>query len=253
MIIIESGVFPNDDVANFKCAAKRSGINCTEFVQSEIDNIKMDDKDAFYYGSIQTFDIVMTKFPFIKHCCSFPQYQYIKYYPFFREYLLNEILFDVAIEQVNQKMVEQNKAFIRPNSGKKPFSGMVVDFSKENIADIQREFKIHNGTRTIVSSCKRVIREWRAIICEDFIVDINMYSDLTTNLNYEYCPKPLVHYIMGILSNCHYRPDYLFTLDIGELENGEYKMIELNSFSCAGLYTNNFKVIVDKLKKRYII
>ena len=46
-----------------------------------------------------------------------------------------------------------------------------------------------------------------------------------------------------------YQPDKAYTIDVCRLGNGEYKMIEINSFFCASMYGNDYKKVVETVNK----
>lgn len=46
------------------------------------------------------------------------------------------------------------------------------------------------------------------------------------------------------LASTSWRPDPLFMLDVGEVDGGELRVIELNAFSCSGLYACELEPVV---------
>ena len=51
------------------------------------------------------------------------------------------------------------------------------------------------------------------------------------------------------IAKLDWQPDIVYTCDIALLENGDVKVIELNSFSCAGLYACNIEDILIKVSE----
>jgi hypothetical protein len=41
-----------------------------------------------------------------------------------------------------------------------------------------------------------------------------------------------------------YQPDKAFTIDVCKRDDGEYKLLEINSFNCASMYGNDYDAVV---------
>jgi hypothetical protein len=52
-----------------------------------------------------------------------------------------------------------------------------------------------------------------------------------------------------MLDVVEYRPDPAWTVDICELESGELKVVEVGSFSCAGMYASDPEPIVTEINR----
>lgn len=187
-------------------------------------------------------------------------YECVKYYPILKQDnipLLNgegefhtksyvETFIENLVDRLGEK--ESNRLFIRPSSGLKPFTGMVF---------IYNENWWSNDWFWVNSSCKptdmllvakplgyenRVIHEWRFIAADGEIITGSHYSesDYTSEI-----PKEALE--LAIKTAKVYQPDPMYTVDICQTADGKYYVMELNSFSCAGLYGCDFNIVVKKI------
>lgn len=46
-----------------------------------------------------------------------------------------------------------------------------------------------------------------------------------------------------------YTPDKIFTIDIAKMSDNSYKILEIGSFCCAGLYNMDFEKVVNDVDK----
>jgi len=51
------------------------------------------------------------------------------------------------------------------------------------------------------------------------------------------------------MAQLSYEPDPVWVLDICQLKNGSLKIIEVNSFSCSGLYACDMNPIVENVSR----
>ena len=56
----------------------------------------------------------------------------------------------------------------------------------------------------------------------------------------------------NILENVEFRPDPVFVIDICKADDGNFYLLEIGSFSCAGLYACNLEKIVSAVSKAAI-
>lgn len=133
--------------------------------------------------------------------------------------------------------------FIRPNSGKKIFTGTTISkkwFEKE--LQIIKNIPFNNikdNDLILISSYKEIYSEYRLLFYKNILIDWTQYEGEDYSLN-----DDAIDFISKIPS---YFPDILYTLDLVKIENG-FKILELNSFSSAGLYNMDFDKIVKEVK-----
>jgi|ERR1700691_1893400 len=130
-----------------------------------------------------------------------------------------------------------DKIFIRPDSGYKTFTGQVIDKedfdyeinSMNQITGIMPEHLI------IIASFQEIILETRFVIADNKVVSYTTYfwnsDEITSIIVPDECKK-----LALIVAEQEWQADIAYTCDIVIGKNGP-KVLELNSFSCAGLYS----------------
>ena len=125
-----------------------------------------------------------------------------------------------------------HKLFVRPNSVDKLFTGQLIDitdfedFLKSKTDDYNREI--------LVAKPRPIEQEWRLFISNDQIVDgCQYFLDNQFNFQSGY-PEDVSEFVSEVFNNCSWRPHPLFVLDICK-SNGKLRIVELNSYNCAGL------------------
>ncbi len=135
-----------------------------------------------------------------------------------------------------------DRVFIRPNSGKKIFTGTSVGkkwWNKE--LEIVKNFPENNILDTdlvLISSFKEIVKEYRVLMYRNEIIDYSIYNGET----HFYDNKLIKHYC----SKNTYYPDIFYTIDIGIGDNFS-GILEINSFVSAGLYEMDFKKVVSRI------
>lgn len=189
-------------------------------------------------------------------------YECTKYYPILKNAgisLFNEnCIFDTRVntEKCIEKLVEDigelstKRIYIRPSSGLKPFSGMVfiakdpywsTDWSwvqestkEDDILLIARPYEHEN----------RIESEWRFIAAEGEIITGSQYKKEGT-LDYSQSFEQEALELARATAKV-YQPDPMYTVDICKNAKNEFFVMEINSFSCAGLYSCDMKLIVNR-------
>lgn len=141
--------------------------------------------------------------------------------------------------------------FIRPNSGSKSFTGKVIteaNFYSE-IDAMEAMYNLAPEELIVVSTSKKIKEESRFIICGNKAIansryQINGVHKTDTNTS-TICSK----FVDYVLQNQTWTPEEIFTLDVALTENDEPKVVELNSFSCAGWYDCDEEVIIRKVSE----
>lgn len=143
-----------------------------------------------------------------------------------------------------------DKLFIRPNSDHKLFSGGV--FMKGDFYDWYSRVKslIDSGTYvnlsldTLVSVApfKPIDAEWRFFIADRLVIAGSQYrlnGQLKPSININSKALDLAE----LVATNYWQPAPAYVVDIA-LSEGEYKIIEFNTFNCAGFYKCNIKEII---------
>lgn len=144
----------------------------------------------------------------------------------------------------------KSSLFFRPLDGIKSFTGSVI-----SRLDIDRELEIMDQLYNVpaesmimISTPKKLYEESRFLIANREVVDYSRYrreDRLASDHGTDEC---CVMFAEEVIENTPWTPDDLFTLDIALTPDGP-KIIELNSFSCAGWYGMNVERVIKKISE----
>ena len=236
-------------------------------------NFKEDDI-VIFHGSLQLGRRI-EKLPFYPGIyLTLPNYECYNYYGYFGEHLLNSKYLMMGLNDVlrNKYMIFKsldvynnytNRIFIRPSNGYKSFTGQCLTLSNFD-QDFDILTKSYGGldsnTLVLLSQSQEIKNEYRYVVIDGKIISGALYMDKENKGTF----KP--HYDKIADNNKAlkfaeemvklYQPDMAYNIDICELENGEYKLIEINSFCCGSMYGNDYtevvKAVNDLCMKDYI-
>lgn len=185
-------------------------------------------------------------------------YDCTNYYPIFGEALLNEdyVLLprsDVArlIDRLFNKIGDGNNLFIRPNSGYKYFTGQLLHKSTWMRDWDWIESFTSRDTLLVLSSPKQIKQEFRFIVANDKIITGSTYNKIVDSYQQIFKDNSAWVLTQALLNDMpySYSPDPIFVIDTCIDENNKHSIVELNSFSCAGLYNCDLEIIVTEASK----
>ena len=146
--------------------------------------------------------------------------------------------------------------FVRPNSGTKAFTGMVVsavDFDHE----MNALASLHHVTTEellVVSKPKQIVRETRFVIVSGKVVAGSTYGwNGNADIGFEIDPES--RSLAETVAARDWQPDRAYTCDVALVRSQSdsrslvARMVELNSFSCAGLYASDPLAVVQAVSK----
>lgn len=146
--------------------------------------------------------------------------------------------------------LENNSVFLRPNSGTKVFAGLCIpldDFDHE-VNALTQISSVMPDTLVVVSSPKRIEAEFRFIIADRKVVAGSEYRwDNKLDIRTDY-PDAAFKLAQEVAQR-GWQPDPCYTCDVAWLGDDEYRVIEINSFSCAGLYMCDHDAIVKAVSE----
>lgn len=180
-----------------------------------------------------------------------------RYYPRYGDYLLNSeyICLPYGSLRHSKNMIFDvfgDEIFIRPNSGKKVFTGFTIhkdDFDFE-IKALQHTSHIYLDTLCVISSSKVFGKEYRFFVSDGDIVTYSSYS-WNKDEPYTYdAPKEMLDTVIEIANN-DFRPADIFVVDM-TMYQGKPKIIEINSASSSGLYGCDIFEFVNAMGKSAI-
>lgn len=184
--------------------------------------------------------------------CTWENYLCTKYYPKFSEVLFNDNYVMVPYSEINRRKFffyglfgRESMMFIRPDDGDKSFKGGLID-----LQDWDKYYEPSLGDNlAIVASPKNIRGEWRFICSrhgEIIAQSCYRYQGLRTDI--PSAPRGATKLVEQILKVGYY-PDSVFCVDICEDNDGNYWLLELNSFSSAGLYAADKEKIVQRVSE----
>lgn len=168
---------------------------------------------------------------------------------------LNEDLFD---------FFKTDRLFIRPNSGKKIFTGTTVgykwfDKELEVIQSLPSTKGLTPETLVLVSSCKDIVKEARFLVGPDGIIDGSWYNGDGNNLELkqmsDFANEFSFNKIVIDPSTGGFVWEDFFTIDVAQTEKFGLQVVEINSFSSSGLYNMHTPTIIKNIEEyiKYIM
>ena len=134
--------------------------------------------------------------------------------------------------------------FIRPNSGFKTFAGQVINLGTldTDIETLDKLTGVMPETLIMINHTHEIEGEFRFVIADRKVITGSEYrwdGCLDIRIDYpESCFK-----LAELVAQQEWQVDIVYTCDIALTKNGP-KIIELNGFSCAGLYACDLEKVV---------
>jgi len=221
-----------------------------------IENIPFsNDQCVVFQGSLMTSNFIKRHFKFIPGVyCHSENLKCSTYYSHWGKYLLNQDYFMMPLIEVYRKWDEyivdllgdqSGSIFIRPNSGHKTFTGGI--YNKEKLlSEIKLLGDINSSSLdnilAIISSPKKIKKEWRIIIADKKPIASSLYMEDNQFNAKGGCDREAWE-LAEIIAQEPWQPEMCYSIDICKMNN-EYYLLELNSFSCLGLYGCDANAIV---------
>lgn len=249
----------NNDSNVYVCDYDNNFQSLNMFLSRNID----DDNIVIFHGSIEfgrKFD-KMSYYPAIY--LTYDNYECYNYYGYFGDHLLNSDYLMMGLNDVirNKDKIfkyfnKYDKVFIRPSNGFKTFTGQClskINFDDEFNTLIKSYGGIDMNTLVLFANSQDIKKEYRFIIIDGEIISGATYIDENNKgTNKPYCNKPctdknVIDYVKSVKDIYH--PDKAFNIDVCELEDGTFKIIEINSFTCGSMYGNDYDKVVKAMNK----
>lgn len=144
----------------------------------------------------------------------------------------------------------QDTIFIRPDSGIKLFTGHTVKYDEfEFEVNFLETTSVTDESLIWISGNKNFWDETRFVICDDEVVDGSRYATTSglTLIEDKNFPSELWD-VARKVANCRWKPDEVFTVDVCMTVQGP-KIVECNSFNCAGLYACDMEKVVKSVSE----
>lgn len=218
---------------------------------------KYDEKSPLlFFGSIEMTNIV-TRHLYECYPVSYSNhtnYLCSNYMTYFGEYLFNDKYAMVSLNELHRQkrffydtFGKDSYIFLRPDSGQKTFQAKLLEECDFERFYISNDMVRHN--LVIVSTPKNIKWEGRFIVSKyGEIIAHSTYRKEGKILRSSAVPKESIELCKKLLDTGYY-PDSVFCIDICEDDDGNYWLLELNTFSSAGLYNCDKRKIVQEVSK----
>lgn len=145
-------------------------------------------------------------------------------------------------------ILSSDTVFVRPNSGKKIFTGLCIELSDidHEVNGLDRLSSVSDTTMITISKAQDIVGEYRTIIVSDKVVAHSSYiegGDITTT---SIVPPGAIQCAQEYASlGSNEKVDDYLVCDVARLRDGSFKIIELNSISTSDPYSCNLKFYYD--------
>lgn len=210
-----------------------------------------------YYGTLNFAAEVRRKAKWIPGTYYHPtDYDCINYYPKLGKYLLNSDYIMLPWGDVRRKkdflyatLAEDDTIFLRPNSGLKLFTGKLIYKELfDNDLNILGYKDPEPHDLVIAARPRMVMNEWRFVCVNKKIITGSQYRFRQQSLLKENDDQNALNLAEEIAQQ-DYQPAPVWIIDICQTEAGNYYLLEVGCFSCAGLYRCNLEKIVREVSK----
>lgn len=183
------------------------------------------------------------------------------YYPRFGKYLFNENYVMLSYGDLKRRQNflfkqfgsgEHDCIFVRPDSGAKTFTGLVMarNTIDQDMEFIERYSDIPPETLIIVAPAQNTGMEYRFVVSGQKVITGSLYkrgSDLVTDLINK--DHEAFKYAQHVVNNVKFSPDPMWVIDVITDNCGGWAVLEVGCFSSAGLYAADKSKIVNKVKE----
>ena len=179
------------------------------------------------------------------------------YSPIFGDLMLNNEFLMLPWGEIRRRIGRLpfgNRFFIRPDVVTKTFAGRVIDFDNpaDNPEELSRYSPVSDDTLCVMAPVKDILCESRHLIVNKKVITSSQYRynnvlDIRTDVHY------LASDMAEWVADHVWQPDNVYIVDIAVAADGEKspqaKIIEFNTFSCAGLYAMDTHKVVEAVSR----
>lgn len=180
---------------------------------------------------------------------------YSGYSPYLGDLMLNDDFILLPYAEFKRRGLKNwgGRAFIRPNSVTKSFTGFVIteeDLDHETNS-LERLCHVMPEDLIAVSSAKPILGEFRFVIADGEVVTGSAYSwDNRQDVRSDVTPESEA--LAKAVASREWQADRVYTCDVGITDLGGVptaRLLELNAFSCSGLYACDTVKIAEKVSE----
>jgi hypothetical protein len=148
-------------------------------------------------------------------------------------------------------LFQTDKLFIRPNSGSKLFTGLPI-YGKSDldyqINALRQLSGAMDNSLIMVSKAKQIREEYRFILTGREVVDGSQYSLMGDHIERHFYTSEALALAKKVAGTGK-TPTEVCTCDIAKMADGSVKIVEINSFNCAGWYLCDPELVVKKVSE----
>jgi len=178
------------------------------------------------------------------------KYKCSEYYPYVGDLLFNDQYIMMPrsevlrnIDRIYNWLGKSDSIFLRPDSGLKSFTGKVFERKNFNKDWKWVEEFTEKNSMIIASTPKNIEKEWRFVVADKNVITGSLYNTAGKFGCAQEYPREAFDLAQTIADI--YNPDPMFTIDVCMGDDGQYYILEIGAFSCAGLYSCGMKTIVE--------
>ena len=181
-------------------------------------------------------------------------YECTTYYAYLGKYLFNDKYIILPRDEVKRRLrwlydeafgTRYQELFFRPSSGLKPFTASLVhELNFPSLWGWVEEFT-DKESMIVISTPKNILNEWRFVVAEKEVITGCQYEK-SGELNFQEGYSNKAKNLAETIAKEEFEPDPMYVIDICEGSDNNMYLLEINSFSCSGLYACELKPIVKK-------
>lgn len=243
-----------EDLASLKSEIVKRGhsLYLVEYSSHEKQDVPVLGEATVFYGSLEMAQKLLRQVNWIGLFCDLPKLKCSTYYPELGEFLLNSPYMFFPLGDFNnlrsfifRNLGNNSDVFLRPDSGFKLFTGGLIN-QFESLNHFLCGSHFFKNDLALAAKPAKIWREWRLVVCNEKVVAASQYQKyglLETEIG---CPPKVIEFGNRIAQK--WQPAPAFTIDIAETKDGFF-LLELNSFSCSGLYECEASEIVREVSQ----
>lgn len=209
--------------------------------------------EGVFFGSIAGCNWINDNRPLVKFWSTFENYKCSAYYPKIQELLFNDRYAFIPFKDLARRkwdiygwLGKESLVFIRPDSGEKDIPADLVDI--EDIDKLVDDYD-YDGL-AVISTPKDMIGEWRFVVADGKVQSVSSYKYQGLLTQVPSAPPGAYELVEKVISK-GYIPDEIFCVDVVQDSGNDFWVMELTSFSSAGIYANDPKKLAKLIKRKY--
>lgn len=141
------------------------------------------------------------------------------------------------------------RVFIRPDSGGKEFTGTYIckKWFEKDIDIVLKNTSMLDSDLILVSTYKDSVEEFRGVVLNGKLISVSKESFNGVKISSKFYKQILEFAKSFVFPNI----SFCYTVDFCEVD-GKIRIVEANSFNCAGLYNVNYDKIVKEISNVFI-